>query len=444
MPVKKNENGKASSKKRRVTRQARSAKKQKNNTGASGEKIQKNSNVIIYPGTETNAKAPSDKKTVKRTKRQNSGPKPAKPARRRRQRKIMAAIGLLFIIGIGVWLSVTFLFKIQRYDVRGESPYTQQELVAAFGYSVGDNLYGFSTENVQQRMQEALPYIETISVGRRPPSTVVFEVTPAAEIYYLQISQEFVVLSESYKVLRKTQTEPLDLIRIEGLQYIRADVGSQLVFDTEVADAVSVAQEEQEIEEQAQSEEEERQGDVPPPLPTPEEALEIAAAEAEQETAEGEDEENGEDDVDAENVEDESTDSDESTESTDDSTSEESDSSDTSDEEEQPQEDEEEQKADPELAKESFDAFKELLNELKEAGITDVNWVNVENPLDIQFGWQNRVTVKLGARTGLSEKLSVTHVLLTDTTQGLVMPEDTGTLDMQYYLSTGNGYFMPQ
>ncbi len=441
--MKKKENGKASPKKRRVAKQTKTTRKQRNNANTSDVITQKDNNVIMYPGVNQNTEATSNTKPAKKTKQQNNSPKPAKPAKRRRQRKIMAAIGLLFIIGIGVWLSVTFLFKIQRYDVRGESPYTQQELVAAFGYSVGDNLYGFSAENVQQRMQAALPYIETISVGRRPPSTVVFEVTPAVEVYYLKISQEFVVLSESYKVLRKAQTEPTDLIKIEGLEYIRADVGSQLVFDTEVADAVSVAQEEQEKEEQVQSEDEQRQGDVPPPLPTPEEALEIAAAEAEQEAAEGEDDESVENSED-ESIDDESADSSENGENVDDSENAQNDASDLSEQEEQPQEDEEEQETDPEVAKESFDAFKELLDELKEAGITDVNWVNVENPLDIQFGWQNRVTVKLGARTGLSEKLKVTHVLLTDTTQGLVMPEDTGTLDMQYYLATGNGYFMPQ
>ncbi len=442
--MKKNENGKAPPKKNRAVKRVKPAKKQRNNAGENNAGVQKNSNVIMYPGVNPSAEMPSGNNKARKTKKQNNSPKPAKPAKRRKQRKIMAAIGLLFIIGLGVWLSVTFLFKIQRYDVRGESPYTQQELVAAFGYSVGDNLYGFSAENVQERMQAALPYVETISVGRIPPSTVVFEVAPAIEVYYLQISQEFVVLSESYKVLRKTQTEPIDLIKIEGLQYIRADVGSQLVFDTEVAAAVSVAQEEQEQEEQAQSEDEQRQGDVPPPLPTPEEALEIAAAEAEQEAAEGEDEESGEDGVGDEATEDESVDSSDGTENADDAENTENDASDVSTTEEQPQEDEEEKETDPEVAKESFDAFKELLNALKEEGITDVNWVNVEDPLDIQFGWQNRVTVKLGARTGLSEKLHVTHVLLTDTTQGLVMPEDTGTLDMQYYLTTGNGYFMPQ
>lgn len=155
------------------------------------------------------------------------------------KRRIAAIAMVLILIATGVTLTVTMLFKVENYVVEGDSHYTKEEITAAFGYGTGGNIFGFNAQNAAQRLATALPYLEEITIRRRLPTTVVFKVTAAQEKYYIPVEEQFAILSSSQKVLRLADTEPQNLVRIEGVGKAGLVPGLPLTIeDTIAADAL--------------------------------------------------------------------------------------------------------------------------------------------------------------------------------------------------------------
>lgn len=139
-------------------------------------------------------------------------------ARRRRRRRAIITICLtVLFIAAGFLLSVTVLFKIGGFRVEGDCIYTQEELIEAFGHPAGENMFQFKIAEAEAQMAEKLPYLETIKVRRSLPSTVVFLVTAAQEKYAIDTGSGVLVLSESLKILKNTDTVPEGLCRLEGM-----------------------------------------------------------------------------------------------------------------------------------------------------------------------------------------------------------------------------------
>lgn len=318
-------------------------------------------------------------------------------ARQRRRRRVFAVLAIVALIAGGVALSVNLLFKIEKYDLQGESPYTVEQLADAFGHAPGDNMYGFSKSAAAQRITTQLPYVESVNIRRRLPSTIVFRVTAAQEGFYIPWQEGYAVLSTQRKVLRLADEKPGGLVRIDGLRELVVEPGTALALTEEAAKEAPVL---------ADPDLSATSGAESTPESTPKDSSASEAAS----TPEGE----GEDKDGDEN-------------------------------EEAPPPEEEKKEADPYVATpgESFAAMEVLIDALNEAGLEDVDWIDVADPLEMRFSWQGRITVKLGPKSGLEEKLAAVVVQLTDDEQHLIDEKESGTLDMTYFIATGRAYFSP-
>ncbi|MDK2813989.1 MAG: cell division protein FtsQ [Clostridiales bacterium] len=158
--------------------------------------------------------------------------------RRRRRRTIITAVVLLAFIITGVVLSVTVLFKIDSYKVEGDSIYTQEQLIDAFGHPVGENIFHFRMVTAEQQMEQKLPYLETIKVRRRLPGTVVFIVTPATEAYYIDTDNGALLLSSGLKVLNTAGQAAEGLCKLTGITAASPAAGSQFTTGTPDTDSM--------------------------------------------------------------------------------------------------------------------------------------------------------------------------------------------------------------
>ncbi len=93
--------------------------------------------------------------------------------------------------------------------------------------------------------------------------------------------------------------------------------------------------------------------------------------------------------------------------------------------------------------KQSLAALHTLLPALQKADLTEVGWVNVANPVDLRFCWQNRIVVRVGGKGQLEKKLKFAHTLLTDTEQSKIGGNDQGTLNLTAYPAVDKVYFTP-
>ena len=119
----------------------------------------------------------------------------------RKRKRVRRRFGLLFkvlcaaALAAAATLGATVFFQVETIAVVGNHRYTAEEVVAASGVQVGDNLFQMNKNQISQRILQQLPYIGEVSPQRSLPSTLTFqvkEITAAAkvEVYQDAASQE--------------------------------------------------------------------------------------------------------------------------------------------------------------------------------------------------------------------------------------------------------------
>ena len=158
----------------------------------------------------------------------------AKKRRKSRAGRVMLSFLLIALIIFGA-LSVTVLFPIAKINVKGESIYTQQQILDASGIDIGDNIFLLGSK-ARQRIISKLPYISTVKFKRYLPDGLVIVVTPAVEERCYYNGKTYVVTDKNNKVLNIV-TEPQD-----NLFTIKAGFEN----DIKIADTLTLSKTEQE------------------------------------------------------------------------------------------------------------------------------------------------------------------------------------------------------
>jgi len=381
----------------------------------------------------------------KAPKRPQKPKKPVNPAKRRRRRRLAAILALLVVVGIGVWLSFTLLFKIETFELKGDTRYTLDEVSTVFAFEPGESMFGFSAGSAQKRIEAQLPYIETVKVRRKLPSTIIFEVAEATEAYCLPWEDGYAIVSSKLKVPRTTDTAPHDLMRIEGLSWLEVTPGqplalqeAALTLDTSASKAASKAASSSaassSVPDSSQAASDTSDTSTSQTDDPPQSTGAGTGDDTQPDTGDGGDEPRGDGaDPDDPTGDDTGTGSD---------TSDGSDISASVPDSTPPPEPEPEPVVLSEDPVGSYEAMELLLEALAAAGLEEVGVLNVADPLNLRIVWQGRITLELGPKSGMDEKLAAAQVLLAGG-QGLISERDKGTLDMRYYLSTGQSYFKP-
>lgn len=111
--------------------------------------------------------------------------------KRRRSRfgvlfKLLCAAALVAALTFGA----TVFFQVETIAVTGNSRYTQEEIIAASGVQVGDNLFRMSKKQISQQILHQLPYVESVSILRGLPSTITFQVTEWDAVAQVEVSAQ--------------------------------------------------------------------------------------------------------------------------------------------------------------------------------------------------------------------------------------------------------------
>lgn len=146
--------------------------------------------------------------------------------RRRRRRRLWAVLLVLALIGVGLTLSVTVLFKVKEFRVENldkTTPantgiYTEDAILGALAVPLEENMFQFSAKEREQAMAAALPYLETVRVRRSLPGTVVVQVEPATETWCAKTSAGWLVLSRGLKIMKLQEEQPEGLPMLLGLE----------------------------------------------------------------------------------------------------------------------------------------------------------------------------------------------------------------------------------
>lgn len=99
--------------------------------------------------------------------------------RKRRRSRFGVLFKLLCLVALVAALTfgATVFFQVEAIAVTGNNRYTQEEIIAASGVQVGDNLFRMSKKQISEQILHQLPYVESVSILRGLPSTITFQVT---------------------------------------------------------------------------------------------------------------------------------------------------------------------------------------------------------------------------------------------------------------------------
>lgn len=142
---------------------------------------------------------------------------------------------LIFIV-----ICMAVFLKIENIEVKGNDRYTPDEIIESSGITTGQNLYAINKNEAKENIYLEYPYISEVVIRRELPSTLHFKVYEEQPKYYTEICGEYFLLSDSLRVLEKTEEIPLSedeerkLIPLYLSEIRAAIVGEKLEFEKEL------------------------------------------------------------------------------------------------------------------------------------------------------------------------------------------------------------------
>ncbi len=153
-----------------------------------------------------------------------------------RRRIFYFAVGACLIALVTLVCIVVF-FGLKKTEIRGNSRYTEEQILEACGFSSADNLFGIDLKKAKEDIIKKCPYISNVKFQRVLPSTLVITVTEDAPSYCAEIYGDFFLLSADLRIISKhdiyEDIEVLDMpvIYLKLPQVERAVSGERIVFD---------------------------------------------------------------------------------------------------------------------------------------------------------------------------------------------------------------------
>ena len=227
------------------------------NNARSGQSSRKNQNAQNHPNRQHPAGSQSQRlrpaqsapqqSPVRREKRKKRKVTRATLRRRRILRRLTAFAMLLCVIGAGIYLTMTMLFRINSIQVQTPdgkqvteiAGYTADSILQRMGVQLEENIFSFEPGEKAAVLEQNFPLLGSIKVIRDYPNTVVVQVTEAVPAYAVQNGSKWLVISDKWKILSEESTQPEGLCTLYGgkLQDTTPGQGFWFVDDADAASA---------------------------------------------------------------------------------------------------------------------------------------------------------------------------------------------------------------
>ena len=242
-------NAKSGGKQRRPASNARS--------GQSSRKNQNHPNAQNHPNRQhpaagqnqrlRPAQSAPQQSPARREKRKKRKVTRATLRRRRILRRLTAFAMLLCVIGAGIYLTMTMLFRINSIQVQTPdgkqvteiAGYSADSILQQMGVQLEENIFSFEPGEKAAVLEQNFPLLGSIKVIRDYPNTVVVQVTEAVPAYAVQNGSKWLVISDKWKILSEESTQPEGLCTLYGgkLQDTTPGQGFWFVEDADAASA---------------------------------------------------------------------------------------------------------------------------------------------------------------------------------------------------------------
>ena len=135
----------------------------------------------------------------------------------------------ILLLGIGLVLSMTVFFKTEKIVVVGNDRYSDQKIIELSGIKTGENLVRIDKEKANESITKEFPYIESVNITRKFPSTVEINTKMVVPIAAIETNGTYAIISESAGVVELGAKEiPKGVMHIKGLDNSELSLGQKL------------------------------------------------------------------------------------------------------------------------------------------------------------------------------------------------------------------------
>ena len=111
----------------------------------------------------------------------------------RRRKILLAAAGIVLICFL---ISRTPLFSITEIVVKDNVMFTDEEIIASSGMSVGDNIFRMSKRKMRKTIMQNNPYIVSVKVDRKLPDVLTLTVEENDPVLALPCGEQYLILDK--------------------------------------------------------------------------------------------------------------------------------------------------------------------------------------------------------------------------------------------------------
>lgn len=151
--------------------------------------------------------------------------------KKKKRRRLISRIGIAVLILLAIIFAPTIFFQVSSVDVTGDTRYKSEELIQSTGVKQGDNMFFLDTKQIAEDLKEEYPYLDTVKLHRKLPSTLQIEVSDRTAALSVKRSGKYLVLDMSGKVLEETKSAVKGTAKVTGVPMKGLKVGDTIDAD---------------------------------------------------------------------------------------------------------------------------------------------------------------------------------------------------------------------
>lgn len=135
------------------------------------------------------------------------------------------------VICSAIAAALILFFKTQKFVVSGNQRYTEQQIIDSTGVEYGDNMFLLNKYAISGQITSQLPYIETVSIRRSLPDTLIISVEECEAVAAIVQDGAGWLLSSGGKLLEQlTVTQAAQYPQITGVELLMPSEGGTMEF----------------------------------------------------------------------------------------------------------------------------------------------------------------------------------------------------------------------
>lgn len=160
------------------------------------------------------------------------------PQRRTADPKLLAILRggmVLFggmIVVLGLLLVILPAFRVKKIEVVGAQYYTEEQIIACSGISVGDELLATDVDAAIEGIIDSCEYVDSVSVSSKSITTLKIEIKEKSNLMYTAFNGKYIAFDDQFHVLSQNRDPEAyaDLLYVELPQIAALSVGGTIHF----------------------------------------------------------------------------------------------------------------------------------------------------------------------------------------------------------------------